>query len=172
MAVIALIVLPLLVFLFIAFVFQTSSPDVAKQEYLLNCPYPIYQGAVENATLVPISNPTRVDYQIDYGTGGVNATNGSFFNCYLDPPSSIDQTLVIHSKPYGTTKFLGFPTGWYAWVGDTINIIFSKIQPFLTLIALVFVAPSQVTGISWFTYINIGLVIAPIIGIILLARGG
>lgn len=164
-----LLIFPLIVFLFIAFVFQSSTPNTQRQEFLLNCPYPISN---EVATF---GNPAIIDgRRLNYSTvvqPVVNNYNGTFFECFLDPTANPQQSAFTRIKPYGATLFNVIPYGWYAWVGDTISVFFAKAQPLLTLFALVFTAPAQVTGITWFTYINIGLVIAPVIGIILLIRG-
>ena len=152
----------------IAFVFGSQVQELKLKQYLLNCPYPIFNGVAENVTFS--SDQTRLLYDIDYNAG-LNST-GNFFECYIDTAASPDAPSVsINAKSYGATAFNVIPYGWYAWVGDTITVFFSKASPLIDMLFLILNAPSQVTNISWFSYINVILVLFIILGVILIARG-
>ena len=152
----------------IAFVFGSQVQELKLKQFILNCPYPIFDGIAENVTFS--SDQTRLLYDIDY-SAGLNGT-GSFFECNIDTSTTPDSpTASIKAKPYGNTLFNVIPYGWYAWVGDSITVFSSKSSPLLDMLFLILNAPSQVTNISWFSYINVILVLFIILGVILIARG-
>lgn len=165
-----LIVLPILILVILAFIFQSSVQEIKGQQFLLNCPYPISNGVASNTNIID----TRLNYTVNYGSGGNFSShnyNGTFFECHI---TSVNPLLLGAStivKNYGATFFNIIPYGWYAWVGDTISVAVGKVQPFLTMVYLMFTAPTQVTGLAWFTYVQVFLLFMIGTGIFMAIRG-
>lgn len=168
---IILIVVPLIILLSLAFVFSDNLSNISEQQFLMNCPYPILNGIANfgsPAVIPPNSNANRLNYTVSWN----NNTHGSFFECKLDPFGNPPQQGNLIIKNYGASTFGGaIPYGWYAWLGDTIVQFFSKLQPFLTMIYIMFNAPAEISGFPWFTYINVGLLAFIGLGITLAIRG-
>lgn len=104
------------------------------QMFLMNCPYPIFDGIATNATISGFS----VDYDITYGNGTDN--QGSFFICFnanegLELPIAESVSIVI--KDYGATAFDFIPYGWLGYVADWFSSAFQKGGAFFTLVSYI-----------------------------------
>lgn len=171
-----LIVLPALILFILAFIFQSSVQAISKQQFLLNCPLPISNGVITfgNPAIV---DGLRLNYTVNTGGSyqafGSSNYNGTYFDCYLDhlafPPDN--PTAIAITKNYGATLFSVIPYGWYAWVGDSVSVFVGKVQPFLTMVYLMFTAPAQVTGLVWFTYAQVFMLFLIGLGIFMAVRG-
>lgn len=126
--------------------FQSSVAEIRKQDFLLNCPYPIYQG---DATLTGIID-TRLNYTVAYSASN---TTGSFFVCTIQPNGLFSASEL--TKPYGATLFNSIPYGYFGYLGDSIATFGQKVQPFFYKLYLMVQAPTIVTNLSIFTYLNI-----------------
>jgi len=158
-----LIVFPMIFLLTLIFVFQSDLQTITLQQLRMQCPYPIYQGV---ATIYDIDSNEQVLYTVDNsavtnsqftGTPNFNGTN---FICYdanagLPPPQVPAVTGQI--KNYGY-NFAGLNFGWFGFASDTLVSFGDKVQALFTMIWLYFNAPAEVSGISYFTYINGALV--------------
>jgi hypothetical protein len=153
----------------LAFIFQSSVSEIQQQQFLINCPYPLFNAVAGNITIV---NNVVVKYDSTLGTAN-QTDKGSFFQCYDDPVSSgFQPTVNLKLKPYGVPLFSTVICGWCAWAGDTITVFFEKAQPFLTLIYLLVQAPTIVSGMSWWTYVNAVLITFIALGIFMAFKFG
>lgn|SRR5574341_1311668 len=160
-----LIILPLIIIALLTFVFQSSVLAIRNQEYLVNCPYPIFNGNVTVGNPAFI-NGVRINYTIT-----VQATTnqtGTYFDCRITNNSP---AVNIISKHYGKTDFGIIATGWNAWFADTITSFFGKAQPQLTVVYLMFNAPAIVTGLAWFAYAELFMLFLIGLGIFMVIRG-
>lgn len=168
---IIIIVIPLIILISLAFVFSNSTSNINRQQFVLNCPYPILNGIATfgSPPFIPVGqNANRLNYTVTWN----NNTHGSFFECHLDPLSNPQQGATIIIKNYGASTFGGaIPYGWYAWLGDSITAFFGKLSPFVAMIYEMFNAPAQISGLVWFTYAQLILLALIGIGIVLAIRG-
>lgn len=158
-----LIVLPILIYIILEVIFVAQISGLNNQAYLLNCPMPIQNGIVSNLTLAN----DRVTYVVTYGnSSSPNNDKGSFFNCYISSQNT--EALQVIIKPYSATAFNVIPYGYYSWVGDTIWAGFSKIPAMSTMIFAYLNAPTVVTGLVWFFYLQFFLFLLVALGFSLL----
>ena len=155
--------------------FTNGVQSINNQVFLINCPLPL-QNAI--ATLHSIVG-TTLNYtvvqngNVAYVNGG-NATtlassSGTYFDCFIQPNGLLGADTII--KPYGLTTFQ-IPTGWFAWLGDTISQILGKIPQSLTLMYQFFTTPADVSGIVWFNLVTVILLLMFTMGVIMIVRGG
>lgn len=142
--------------------FQSSVAEIKRQDFLLNCPYPIYQGDVTLNNIID----TRVNYTVTYSAS--NQT-GSFIECKI-LSNGLFQANDI-AKPYGVTLFNTIPYGYFGYIGDSLASFGQKIQPFFYKIYLMVQAPTIVTNLSIFTYVNMILGGFVAIGVFMVIRG-
>lgn len=165
----ALIILPILFMVVLAFIFQESLEELTNQQFLLSCPYPIQDGI---ATLNGIEdNGIFLNYTIAYGSLETGY-NGTYFQCTLDPLSDPPRGANAQIKPYGATLFSVIPYGQLAYYGDTVYHFFTKWEPAIRMVWLFWNAPALVTGLAFFSYINGVLTGLVILGGFLVIRSG
>lgn len=157
----------------LAFVFQSSQQAIKNEQFLLNCPAPINNGV---ATLVNIVDGVRLNYTVTVSGSqfGAKNYNGTYFECTIDQITK-QPSANTHIKNYGAVlEFFGnsiINYGWFAWVGDTITSYLDNIQPLITMIYLMFTAPASVSGLAWFTYGQLFLLLLIGLGIFMVVRG-
>lgn len=138
----------------------------------MNCPAPINSGIATPGNPSFIAGGIVINYTVSYDNSLANNYNGSFFDCTIvnNAPA-----FTIAIKPYGKSITFGsiqvINTGWFAWVGDTIWSYLDNIQPFLTMVYLFVIIPSAVGALTFFSYINIFLLIMLTFGLYLAVRG-
>lgn len=159
-----LVLLPVTIITVMSFAFASSVAELSNKQFLLNCPYPIFNGVASNLTIVG----STLDYDITYGVG--NNASGTFFVCFIDNITQ-QKSAFTSVKPYGATAFNTIPYGWYSWFGDTVAHFFDKIIPFISMIYLIVNAPAQIMALSWYSYANLFFVFCIAIGIFLMIRG-
>lgn len=162
---VVLIVFPAIIFFILAFIFSTQLTGIGNQQYLVNCPLPLPNGAISNVT---ISNNHLV-YVVTQ-SGLLNNQTGVFFDCHIDPLTN-QQSFSSIIKPYGAT-FAGIPYGQIGFFGDNMYALLAKIQPAINLLINYANAPAQVTNLVWFTYVDIFLLMLIALGVVLVVRSG
>lgn len=161
-----------MIFLILAFIFQSSLTNTTGQQYLIGCPFPINDGSVV------IGNPaligSRLNYTVSYGNGS-SSDMGAYFQCSIVKSNPLLLGANIQVKPYpatlGSCSIFCIPYGYASFLGDNLYHGLSKIQPALTLIYIYATAPAQVTGLAWFNYIQLFLLLLIGLGIAMLIRG-
>lgn len=116
---------------FISNISPASQKNIQDQMYMQNCPMPIFQGVAGNVTF---TSYFAFNYTQTYPTGSNNQT-GTYFKCRLDFLSSNHPSLSIIPKEYGHTSFGFIPDGWLSFAGDSLSVLFLRLQAFFTLIA-------------------------------------
>lgn len=162
---VVLIVFPAIIFIILAFIFSTQLTGISNQQWLINCPLPLPNGAISNVSIV---NNNHLVYTVIQG-GALNNQTGVYFDCSIGNGNQPNFNNVI--KPYGAT-FAGIPYGQIAFFGDNIYVLLGKIQPAITLLTNYANAPAQVTNLVWFTYVDIFLLLLIALGIVLVVRSG
>lgn len=162
----ALIFVPLVFMVTLQFIFSGSIQQVTNEQFLANCPYPINAGI---ATINDIDNNNRLNYTITYD----NATSDyhlTLFECSIDnitgQPTA--NTIVFTES---ATNWFGVGTGYLAYISNSITIFFQNSYHWLTMIWLMYDSPAQVSGLSFFTYINLFFTACIVTGGIMIARG-
>lgn len=165
--------MPFIIFGVFNFIFQGSTQDSKNQQFLLNCPLPINNGV---ATLVNIVDGVRLNYTVSVSGSQFTAKNynGTFFECTIDPNSK-QPGANTRIKNYGAVlEFFGAQIigyGWFAWVGDSVTSFVDNIVPLVTLVYLYLIAPADITGLSWFAYVNVILIGWIGLGLFMVVRG-
>lgn len=164
-----LIIAPIFIMACLIFIFQGGlSTKITNQQYLMNCPAPIFHGNVVFGNPVFVDN-NRLNYTVAVNQTQTETTKGSYFDCYI---TNELPAVSVASKPYGATLYNVIPYGWYAWAGDTVYSYLARIQPSLGMVWLLYDAPAQVTGFGFFTFINVILTAMIGLGLFLVARSG
>lgn len=159
----AMIIFPIIFLATLLFIFSSSLASVNNQQFLMNCPFPVNSGI---ATLNSIAN-NQLNYTITYD----NATSDyhlTLINCYIDNGSQGANTVVYTES---ATNWFGIGNGYLAYFSNTISQIGLKVQAFFTTIYLFFNAPAEVTGLEFFTYINVILISFIGLGAFMVVRG-
>lgn len=141
-----LIVFPLLFFIGLIIIFQSSVTGINNQQFLMNCPFPINSGI---ATLTDIQN-NQVIYTIAYD----NATSDyhlTLITCEITGGNQSADTIVFTES---STNWFGIANGYLAYFANVLSQVGLKMQAFFTMIALFINAPAQVSGLPIFTYIQ------------------
>lgn len=145
--------------------FTSSVEEITVQQLRLNCPYPIYNGDVTNLDII---NGVNVNYTVTYAN---NITaNGARFKCGDDAVTH-NPTVSVSSEEYGATLFSAIPIGVFGYLSHSITEIFNHVDAFARLIYLIVFAPSQVSGLSFFIYIQTVLFALVAFGAFMVIRG-
>ena len=178
-----LIIFPLLYFTILAFILQNSTSVISNNVYLLNCPLPLQNQLVTlgsppilGGTGLPSSavGGTFINYTIGQPNQSTsNATGtGTYFQCQIQsspPPNNVPQIITV-PRNYAGTQFGFIPTGWFQYVGDTLGAIFTKAELAVTLVFNYITLPAQVSGLAWFNYVSVLLILMIGLGILLIIR--
>lgn len=127
-----------IIFLSMITIVSSQSPEsidnIEEEMFLMNCPFPIYNGDVTDLNIDGFSvtfNVTRYD--------SLTAFNGTFFECSIDGITGAF-TVSASSEEYDATLFSVIPIGYFGFLADYITSLFDRIVHFFTLIAF-FVTP-------------------------------
>lgn len=164
------IVMPILFLAITIFIFQSSLTEVNNTLFLLNCPYPIYGGYPINVNIT--NSDTQVEYDVVRDDTNSSSTRTiTVFECDIDelaePDAPTVSTIITEFDENIFTNTLGF----LYYIGQSIVEFVLKIGHFFSLIFLFFNAPAEVTGLSFFTYINVILLAFIAIGTFMIIRG-
>lgn len=177
---IALLLFPLFFLVILDVIFGVQLTQVYAEQFVANCPYPIFEGTVSNIQSVPASNPIRITYNINHGHDiNGNITNdqskmvGTVFRCEIDHTSSIPTYgVVTGTREYGDKLFSAFPWGYLGYLSDYLSTWGVKAGATLNLTWTYFNAPAIVTSWDFFTVINLVLAFLTGLGGFLALRGG
>jgi len=166
----ALIIFPTIFLLTLIFIFQSSIDAIEGQQFIINCPYPIYEGVIANVGDLAVDG-VFVKYNVTHNRdiNGNTTTNdqdkvGTRFECDSNGVSA-------GTREYGKTLFDFIPYGWLGYTADSITAFFSSVQARVVLLFIYFDAPAQVSGLSFFTFINVFLLGLVSLGGFMVARG-
>lgn len=158
-----LIIFPMLFFVALIFIFQSGLTEISNQQFLMNCPFPVNSGV---ATISDIEN-NQVIYTVTYD----NATSDyhlTLFECQIVTDLQNANTIVFTEA---STNWFGVANGYLAYFANVLSQVGLKLQAFFTMIALFIDAPAQVSGLSFFTYIQIFLLSMTALGGFFAFRG-
>ena len=162
----------------IMFVFQGSTVGILNNGFLVNCPSPLQDQTVTGAFGgLYFPNDGHVHYNVGYVIvnygNGTNSDVGTFFQCSIQGGNP---SVLVQNKPYGAA--LGncatfcIPYGAVAYYGDLIYSTLGKLPADINLLYSYFIAPSVITGLSFFTYIQVFLLSLVGLGVFLVIRSG
>lgn len=163
-----LIVFPLIFFVSLSFVFSASLEDVIQWQTIMNCPFPINSGI---ATLNATQYPPQVSYDLvsDNNTDSYHVTT---FECQFDDNSS---GASINTNIYtGSTAWYdvtGRASGYMFYISEYFNTIGTRINAFFNSAWQFIDAPAQVTGLAYFSYIQVSLLAMVGLGLFMVVRG-
>lgn len=151
----------------LAFIFSSALTDIEGKIFLMNCPYPVFSAL---PTLTNITG-VNVEYTIDYNTTA-HANKVVIFECTIDPMTGLfGANTVIYEPTEGFFSLFDNAFAWIGYVYATITAFFQKVFIFFSLMWIIFNAPAEVTGFSFFTYINLLLSAFVAIGTFMIIRG-
>lgn len=163
-----MIIFPLIFVLTLAFIFQSSVQAIEVQQTILACPAPI-NGGIGNLTAQQNSFPPIVNYTITLDGSSSADYHVTLFRCTEDFATHSPQVSTI---VYTTTKsWFDVGTGTLFYIYQYLSQIGEKITAFATLVYLFIFAPAQVSSLSFFVYINSGLIGLIAFGVFMVARG-
>lgn len=166
-----MIVFPIIFLVTLAFIFSSSVEAIIQHQTIMNCPFPI-NGGIGNLTA--IQSPPQINYTqtFDTNTGDYHVT---VFECEFDPTSEgASINTRVYTADIGNSWFdiAGLVNGFYFYISETIDTIGVRITAFANMLWLMFTAPEQVSGLAFFTYIQLVLFAFVGIGIFMVVRGG
>lgn len=142
-----LFIFPMIFFVILIFIFQSGLTAIANQQFLMNCPLPINSGVA----LISTIDNNQVIYTVTYD----NATSDyhlTLFSCQIVAGNQNANTIVFTEA---STNWFGVANGYLAYFANVLSQTGLKIQAFFTMVALFVDAPAQVTGLAFFTYIQV-----------------
>lgn len=152
----ALIILPVFFMIALAFIFSSSLSTVEQLSNRIECPFPAISGLWNSSGTIMYSGAT-------YNYANVSSP-------VLTLTCTEIHTLNGHDYAYGspTVSF----AGTMFFVGDWLSELFAnKVSAIFTLIITIVNAPAEVTGLAWFTYLNIFFILAIALGGFMILRG-
>lgn len=165
------IVLPIIIMGLFSFVFQSSVNAIADQEFLINCPYPIYEGVAEDVTITNVYVTYTIQHDKDIN-GNVTTNDqskvGTEFECTV---TSGLYGVTTSTREYGATLFNTINYGYTGYLSDAITQFFAKAQAQIIKLYLIYDAPAQVTQLEWWSYVNYVLTAFIGLGIFMMVRG-
>lgn len=142
---ILLIVFPLIFFSTLIFIFQSGLESVNVQQLRINCPYPINAGI---AILTDIDDNNNVVYSVTWD----NSTS-DYHQTYIKCGEG--DTVNAYTTVYTTANnWFNIGTGYLFYFSNILTSIGDKLQASVLLIYSYINAPAEVSGLSFFTYIQ------------------
>lgn len=161
------IALPIIFLGLIHFVFQANLADINRQQLKMNCPLPVNAGV---AVLTPLQNPPNVNYTITYDNN-TSDYNVTLFRCGETSPSSV--STIVYTADTGNQWFdiTNRASGYMFYISEALSTLGQRIVAFGTLIWLNLSAPTVITGLAWFAYLEVILFSFVGLGIFMVVRG-
>ena len=150
------------------FVFSSSLDAIQVIQTKLNCPYPVNSGI---ATLSPIQNnfPPVVNYTVVNDASNSTDYNVTLFICGAD---SITQEPSVSTDVYtASSNWFTVTTGFLFYLSEVVQTFLDKVIAVGELIYTIFNAPAEVTGLAWFSYVQVVLIGFIAIGVFMVVRG-
>lgn len=166
-----MIIFPIILLVTLAVIFSSSVNAIEQHQTIMNCPFPI-NGGIGNLTA--FQNPPQINYTqtFDSNTGDYHVT---VFECEFDPTSeSASINTRIYTADIGNSWFdiATLSNGFMFYIGEVIDTVGIRLNAFGNMLWLMFTAPEQVSGLSFFTYIQLVLSAFVGIGVFMVVRGG
>jgi len=156
-----LIIFPIIFITILAFIFSSSLSAINVQQLKINCPYPLNSATATNLNIVG----TRVTYDISYDNSTSNY-HVTVFHC------GDGGTMNANTAVYTTANnWFQIGTGYLFYISETMTEFFNKVIAVGTLTYLLVTAPTQVTGLAWFNYVNVILIAFIALGVFMVVRG-
>lgn len=152
----------------LAFVFQSGVQQIRLEQLRLNCPLPL-NGAVANNTNLASDNVT-ITYIIDYDADAEDY-HVTVFKCAQFGQASVATTVYTADITNNWFDVTAKASGYMFYISETITAFSQKLLALGNMIYLMITAPSQVTSIAWFTYLNLFLFFLIGVGIFMAVRG-
>lgn len=155
------IVVPIIFIVVMGFIFQSNTAQIENLQERLACPNPEGSGLWNDTSIVP--------------SGVITRSNGTYNYEAVGLPTNTLTCTEVHTLN-GFDYFYGVPTvpfaGFPFFVSDWISEIFgNKGGALVELLVLFVTAPAQISGLSWYIYVDVVLFTFIILGGILIARG-
>lgn len=163
-----MIVLPMVIFLVLGFVFQSSIAEIQVQQLRMNCPYPVNAGVVTGTNI--LSNNVTVTYNILYDND-TSLYHVTIFRCGVNNGINADTTVYTADTANAWFAMTNRASGFMFYISESVTAFFQKVDAFGHMAYLFLQAPAIVTGLQWFTYFNIFLLAIFGIGVALAVRG-
>lgn len=148
----------------LAFIFSSELTELEGRIYLMNCPYPSFSAFPYNVTI----NNVNVEYELNY-TGFENDL--FIFTCSVAENGTFGVSIASFESTEGFFSLFDNAFAWIGYVYSSITVFFGKVVSFFIVIWTLFDAPAEVTGFSFFTYINILLSAFVGLGTFMVMRG-
>jgi hypothetical protein len=163
-----MVVFPLIFFVTLAFLFSNSLEDVIQWQTIMNCPFPVNSAI---ATLNTTQYPPQVAYStvFDNDTGSYHVTT---FECEYDSTSSgASVNTRVYTGSDAWYDVTGRASGYMFYISEYVSTIGTRVNAFFNSAWLFIDAPAQVTGLSFFSYIQTSLLFMIGFGMFLAVRG-
>lgn len=157
-----MLILPLIVMVVFAFVFQDTLAGISSAQARITCPWPSQSGLWNSSGTLMYANAT-------YNYPNVNNQTLTLTCTEVHTPDDVDYYYGTGFDLFGFG--VGIPMGAFFYVGDLFSSFFDRVAAFFEMIVLFFVLPSEVTGIAWFGYVQFVLVLLPIVALVMIIRG-
>jgi hypothetical protein len=157
----AFIVFPVIFIIVMGFIFQQNTAQIQNLNERLACPNPEGSGIWNDTS----TNPAGI----------IRHSNGTYNYEAVGLPVNTLTCTEVHTLD-GFDYFYGVPTvpfaGFPFFVADWLSEIFgNKAGALAELVVLFVTAPSQISGLGWYIYVDVVLFSFIIIGGIMIARG-
>jgi hypothetical protein len=147
---------------------ENSFTRIEDQIYLMDCPYPIYEGVAENLDIVGLTVNYTIahDRDINGNTTSVDADKvGTSFECSIVSLGLKSVTSSTHQ--YAVTTF-GFNWGYVGFLADSLTTTILKVQSFLTLFSFI-LSPANF-GVLGYSLTDLsGIALMVVVGVYIVA---
>ena len=134
----------------------------------MNCPFPINSG-IGNLTL--FQTPPQINYTIT-ADGDGSSYHVTTFECEFDPTSSgASINTHVYTGSNAWYDVTGRASGYMFYISESIETVGTRIYAFGNMLWAVFNAPAEVTGLVWFTYVQVFLLLFIGLGVFMVIRG-
>ena len=163
----ALIILPILFMTILSFIFSSSVSQLKVQQLKLNCPYPVFSGHV-------IVDNITSNYVVNYHIDNYNSTYANWvtvFDCFFDNNSNPSANTRTYEPTSGFFSAFNNAFAYMGYMYTSTTAFLGKAVAIVTMLYLLVQAPTQVTGLAFFTYVNIILLFFIALGLFMVVRG-
>lgn len=164
----AFILLPTIILAVLIFVFQSSVNDIIQHQTIMNCPFPINSGI---GNLTAFQNPPQINYTLT-ADSDVSDYHVTVFECEFDPTSSgASINTRVYTGANSWFEVTGRASGYMFYITEYFETIGTRINAFGNMLWVLFNAPSEVTGLSWFIFVQVFLLLFIALGLFMIIRG-
>lgn len=168
----ALIILPTIILALFIFVFQEDTQDIQVQQTILNCPYPVNSG-IATLSAQQDNFPPVVNYTVTNDASNSTEYHVTLFICQANPGPGPDtgSPQVLTDVYTATSNWFDVTQGFFFYISETLQSVTDKVIAVGNLLYLILTAPAQVTGLAWFSYVELILFAFVAIGAFMVIRG-